>query len=141
MVDGLESTLTLYQNQLRRSAEVVRRYSLNPELLGFPDELNQVWTNIIHNAIQAMDPPGRLDIEVCEGPGQTVLVRIGDNGKGIADDIQERIFEPFFTTKPMGEGTGLGLHIAREIVQRHRGEISVESRPGHTVFTVSLPLP
>ena len=141
LVDGLESTLTLYQNQLRRSAEVVRRYSLNPELLGFPDELNQVWTNIIHNAIQAMDPPGRLDIEVCEGPGQTVLVRIGDNGKGIADDIKERIFEPFFTTKPMGEGTGLGLHIAREIVQRHRGEISVESRPGHTVFTVSLPLP
>lgn len=140
LVEGIESTLTLYQNQLRRTVEVVRSYHLSPELLGYPDELNQVWTNIIHNALQAMDTAGRLEIEVFGGPDLQVLVRFTDNGKGITDDIKERIFEPFFTTKPMGEGTGLGLHIAREIVHRHSGDISVKSVPGNTSFTVALPL-
>jgi len=102
------------------------------------NELNQVWTNVIHNAIQAMNGVGRLVIETA-ATEDGVAVRITDTGPGIPGAIRGRIFDPFFTTKDQGEGTGLGLGIAQQIVQRHRGRIQVDSEPGRTCFEVRLP--
>ena len=112
-----------------------------PELLCYPGDLNQVWTNIIDNAIQAMDGSGTLTVRTMhEGDGM-VRVEICDDGPGIPKDIVDRIFNPFFTTKPFGEGTGLGLDLARRIVvEKHHGDLRVESEPGHTRFIVLLPL-
>ena len=101
-------------------------------------ELNQVWTNLIHNALQAMGGNGRLTIETWQ-EDSFVGVRITDSGPGIPEGIRGRIFDPFFTTKDQGEGTGLGLGIARQIVQRHHGQIRVDSQPGRTSFEVRLP--
>ncbi|MCS7086938.1 MAG: ATP-binding protein, partial [Bacteroidia bacterium] len=105
----------------------------------FPDQLNHVWTNLIHNSIQAMDGKGRIDIETRRENGQ-VVVSITDNGPGIPPEIQPRIFEAFFTTKRQGEGSGLGLDICRKIVERHKGTIGFESVPGKTTFTVRIPI-
>ena len=111
-----------------------------PEILCYPGDLNQVWTNIIDNAIQAMGGEGTLTIRSTR-LGDTVRIEIGDDGPGIPEDIVDRIFTPFFTTKPFGEGTGLGLDLAwRIVVEKHHGNIQVESRPGDTRFTISLPL-
>jgi signal transduction histidine kinase len=136
--ETLETVLTIYHNQLKRGIEVVKNYQDIPPIECFPDELNQVWTNLIHNAAQAMDFNGKLEITV-ESEGEYALVHITDSGKGIPPEIQHRIFDPFFTTKPAGEGSGLGLDIVRKIVQKHQGEISFESVPGRTTFTVKLP--
>ena len=103
------------------------------------DELNQVWTNIIHNAVQACGGRGEITVETAL-EGEDVVVRIADNGPGIPAEVLPRIFEPFFTTKPKGEGSGLGLVIVKRIVEKHRGQIAVESRPGQTTFTVRLPV-
>jgi signal transduction histidine kinase len=103
-------------------------------------ELNQVWTNIIDNALQSMDAHGTLTVRTSR-VGDDVLVEIADTGPGIPDDVVGRIFEPFFTTKPFGEGTGLGLDISwRIVVNKHHGDLSVTSRPGDTRFRVRLPL-
>ncbi|MDY6939101.1 MAG: ATP-binding protein [Cyanobacteriota bacterium] len=138
--DSIETVLTLYHNQLKHGVEVVRNYEdeLTP-IQCYPDELNQVWTNLVHNALQAMENRGTLAIDVCRQDDR-LQVRITDNGTGIPPEIQAKIFTPFFTTKPPGEGSGLGLDIVKKIVAKHEGTIGVESVPGKTTFTVSLPL-
>ena len=139
IIEGIETVLTLYNNQLKHGIEVTKNYEANvPSLLCYPDELNQVWTNLIHNAIQAMDYKGSLTISVTH-QGDSLLVSITDSGKGISPEVMPRIFEPFFTTKPPGEGSGLGLDIVQKIIQKHDGKIFAESVPGKTTFTVNLP--
>ena len=125
-------------NQLKHGVEVRKQYADNvPDILCYPDELIQVWTNLIHNALQAMADKGVLTIKVVR-EANDIVISITDNGPGIREEIRDRIFEPFFTTKPAGEGSGLGLDICRRIVERHDGQITVESEPGRTTFTVRL---
>ena len=110
-----------------------------PPVNGFGGELNQVWVNLIDNAIDAVDKAGHIKVVVRHDDGW-VTVGVVDDGCGIASDHLPRVFDPFFTTKPVGQGTGLGLDISRRIVQRHEGDIEVESRPGRTEFCVRLPM-
>ena len=155
--DGLEVVLTLYHNQLKHGIEVVKRYDDAPPIFCYPDELQQVWTNLIHNAMQAMQGKGRLEITVKPTPcpseegkqstpllggaggGSGIVVEITDSGPGIPDNVKDRIFEPFFTTKPAGEGSGMGLDICKKILDKHQGRIEFESQPGRTTFRVWLP--
>ncbi len=140
ITEGIETVLTLYHNQLKQGVEVAKNYEKPlPLILCYPDELNQVWTNLIYNALQAMDYRGILKIDVRQQDGN-LLVSITDSGKGISPEIMPRIFEPFFTTKLPGEGSGLGLDIVKKILDKHEGRIFVESIPGQTTFTVSLPI-
>ncbi|MGL5061142.1 MAG: ATP-binding sensor histidine kinase [Microcoleus sp.] len=139
IIEGIETVLTLYQNQLKQGIELVKNHTEIPSILCYPDELNQVWTNLIHNALQAMDYRGTLTIGAIEQSGQ-VKISITDSGKGIPDEIKSKIFQPFFTTKPAGEGSGLGLDIVKKIVEKHQGRIEVESIPGQTTFNVFLPI-
>src|SRR5208337_2025107 len=140
IVKSLETTLTILNHKLKHGVEVKRDYQRVPLLVNsFGSELNQVWTNIIDNAIDAMNGKGELRIRTYREDG-FVVVEIGDNGPGIPADIQKRIFEPFFTTKGVGEGTGLGLDTAQRIVKKHRGNIQVKSKPGDTCFQIWLPL-
>lgn len=139
VIDGIETVLTLYHNQLKQKVEVIRQYEENIlPIICYPDALNQIWINIIHNALQAMDNSGTLTIDVKQEE-QQIKVGITDRGKGIPAEIMSKIFEPFFTTKPSGEGSGLGLDIVKKIVEKHCGTIEVQSVPGQTTFTVSLP--
>lgn len=137
--EGIETVLTLYQNQLKHGIEVVRKYGNLPQFVCYPDELNQVWTNLVHNALQAMNYKGTLTIETLYRDGR-LSIKFMDNGTGIPSEIVPKIFQPFFTTKAAGEGSGLGLDIVRKIIDKHQGSVSVESVPGETVFTVSLPI-
>ena len=137
--DGIEMVLTLYQNQLKHGIEVIKKYDDLPKIICHPDDLNQVWTNLIHNALQAMNYQGILTIET-QQQEENVAVIFTDNGKGISPEVLPKIFQPFFTTKPAGEGSGLGLDIVRKIIDKHEGKISVESMPGETKFTVLLPI-
>jgi len=138
--EGIETVLTIYQNQIKQGIELVRQFEELPAVHCLPDEINQVWTNLIHNALQAMDRHGILTIGLRQEAGYA-LVSIGDTGCGIPPELQERIFDPFFTTKPAGEGTGLGLEIVRKIVEKHGGRIAIESEVGRgSTFTVSLPI-
>jgi len=139
LVSGLETVLTLYNNQLKHGIEVRRDYRELPPVLCYPDELNQVWTNLIHNALQAMKNRGVLTITARQ-EGEDAMVAITDTGDGIPGAIRDKIFDPFFTTKPPGEGSGLGLDIVRKIIEKHQGRIEVESQPGNTTFRVFLPL-
>ena len=139
LIDGIETILTLYQNSLKRGVELVRNYEDIPSIFCYPDELNQVWTNLIHNALQAMENKGSLIIDL-KPKDRNIQVSITDSGKGIPPEIMSKIFQPFFTTKPPGEGSGLGLDIVRKIIDKHQGNIEVESKPGQTTFTVSLPI-
>jgi signal transduction histidine kinase len=140
ITDGIETVLTLYHNQMKKGVEVIRNYDPNlPVIPCYSDELNQVWTNLIHNALQAMDYKGTIKVDVKQ-QDKSLQVSITDSGSGIPPEIMSKIFEPFFTTKPAGEGSGLGLDIVRKIVQKHEGKIEVESIPGKTTFTVSIPL-
>ncbi|MCC3408404.1 MAG: response regulator [Microcoleus sp. PH2017_10_PVI_O_A] len=140
ITEGIETVLTLYQNQLKQGVEIVRSYQAQlPAVLCYPDELNQVWTNLIHNALQAMDNQGTLTIDALQ-QDTNFVVKITDSGTGISPEILPKIFEPFFTTKPAGEGSGLGLDIVKKIIKKHQGTIDVESVPGKTAFTVSLPI-
>jgi signal transduction histidine kinase len=139
IIDGIETVLTLYHNQLKQGVEVVREYEALPPILCYPDELNQVWTNLIHNALHAMNNQGTLTIHAVR-QNANLIIKITDSGRGIPQEIQQKIFEPFFTTKPAGEGSGLGLDIVRKIINKHEGDISVESNPGQTTFTISLPI-
>lgn len=139
IADSIESVLELYRNQLKHKIEVLRAYQPLPPILAYSDELNQVWTNLIHNAIQAMQSEGQLKIGVSR-ENSCVLVEFTDSGCGIPLEIQDKIFEPFFTTKPPGEGSGLGLDIVKKIVEKHEGKIELESQPGCTTFKVLLPI-
>ncbi len=136
--EGIENTLVILEYQLARGIAVHRNYAALPSVPVFVDELNQVWTNLIHNAVQALDGEGQIEIETMVR-NDGIAVRIIDNGPGIPDEIMKRIFEPFFTTKAKGEGTGLGLGIVRQIVDKHGGRVSCESKPGRTCFEVWLP--
>ena len=142
--DGLESTLTMLKHKLETGIEVVRDYDRSlPELPAYAGELNQVWTNLVDNAVDAMDGmdgTGRLTVRTAR-EGDQVLVEIGDNGPGVPEAAAAHILEPFYTTKPVGKGTGLGLDICwRIVVQRHHGDLRFTSAPSDTRFQVLLPL-
>jgi signal transduction histidine kinase len=139
--DLLDSTLVMLDNKVGSGIQVVKEYDRSlPKIPAFPAELNQVWTNLIDNAVDAMDGTGTLTIRTAWDKDK-VLVEFADTGPGVPDDIKDRIFEPFFTTKPVGQGTGLGLDISwRIVVTRHHGDLKVESVPGDTRFRVWLPV-
>ena len=138
---GLESTLLILKYKLKKKNILLTRdYAEDlPHIKAYGSELNQVWTNLIVNAIEAMSEGGKLKVRTKREPID-ILVEIRDNGSGIPENVKTRIFEPFFTTKPVGEGTGLGLDTVSRIVRRHRGNISFESKPGDTCFQVRLPI-
>ncbi|MFZ0736441.1 MAG: ATP-binding protein [Candidatus Acidiferrales bacterium] len=140
IVKSLETTLTIMNHKIKRGVVVRRDYERIPLLVNsFGSELNQVWTNLIDNAIGAMGGKGELRVRTYR-EDDCVVVEIGDNGPGILPELQPHIFEPFFTTKAVGEGTGLGLDTVQRIVKKHRGNIQVTSKPGDTRFQVWLPL-
>ena len=141
--EGIRATLRMFLHQLKHGFEVKKDFAQSlPKIHANGNELNQIWTNLIDNAIDAMDglPSGRkvLEIKTSDEP-QYVCVEITDSGNGIPKEVQGRIFEPFFTTKGVGEGTGLGLDIVQRIVRQHKGMIRVNSVPGRTTFQVRLP--
>jgi signal transduction histidine kinase len=141
LVRGLTDTVTVLRAKARaKSATVaVQAEPGLPRARGFAGELNQIWANLIDNALDAIPEMGRVDVTASH-EDRRVVVRVIDNGAGIPAQIRERIFDPFFTTKAMGQGTGLGLDIVRRLVRHNDGEISVESQPGRTQFRVALPL-
>jgi signal transduction histidine kinase len=135
--ETLYTVLDIYHNQLKQGIDIQIDIPEIPSIWCFPDELIQVWTNLIYNAIQAMAGVGTLRLSICRIEND-VQVAIKDSGCGIPQDLQTKIFEPFFTTKPMGEGSGLGLDIVKKIIDKHRGTITVQSQPGATIFQVTL---
>lgn len=138
---GLDNTLLILKHKLKKkNITLVKEYAEDlPRITAFGSELNQVWTNLIVNAIEAMTEGGRLKIRTKLEPVD-IMVEVRDNGPGIAPEAQARIFEPFFTTKPIGEGTGLGLDTSLRIIRKHRGNIRFETKPGDTCFQVRLPI-
>jgi signal transduction histidine kinase len=140
VTEGLESTLVILRPKLRDGVTVVREFDPDlPQIEAIPGELNQVWTNLIDNAVDAMDGQGTLRL-VTRAEGDAVVVEVVDTGIGMPPDVRAHAFEPFFTTKDVSKGTGLGLDISRRIVvDRHHGEIEIDSRPGETVLRVRLP--
>ena len=140
LIQGLDNTVAVLRSKARgKSAAVVVDVEHDlPRVQGFVGELNQIWANLIDNALDAIPVSGRVDVRA-NRENQRVVVRIVDDGPGIPDEIRERIFEPFFTTKSVGQGTGLGLDIVRRLVHHNSGDIFVESRPGRTEFRVVLP--
>jgi signal transduction histidine kinase len=139
--DGIEDTLTILRHKLKDGINVVRDYDRTlPKVMVYGSELNQVWTNLIDNAADALGGHGTITIRT-HRRGDHAVVEIGDDGPGIPPEIQPRIFDPFFTTKPLGKGTGLGLDITyRSVVNRHRGHLRLTSKPGDTRFEVMLPI-
>ncbi len=135
----LDNVLILHESLLKQGVEVVKEYDDVPEFLMFPDELEQVWSNMIHNAILAMRGKGRLELSV-QQESTTAVVRITDSGNGIPPEVLPRIFEPLFTTRPKGQGSGLGLDICKKIIEKHDGTIEASSVPGRTQFTIRLPM-
>jgi signal transduction histidine kinase len=138
--DGLDSTLLMLKYRIKHGpVKIDRRYDRSlPPVTVHGSELNQVWTNLLTNALDAMHDKGTITITT-RGIGDDILVEVADDGPGIPAEVQSRIFEPFFTTKQVGDGTGLGLDIARRIVVGHRGMLSVRSQPGSTTFSVTIP--
>jgi signal transduction histidine kinase len=138
---GLDDTLVILRHKLKAGIEVTRDYDPDlPEIEAWGSELNQVWTNLIDNAADAMDGKGAISIRAECPDEDEVRVTICDTGPGIPPDVASKIFEPFFTTKPPGIGSGLGLHISHQVVVRHGGRIDLESAPGRTCFVVTLPV-
>ncbi len=138
--EGLDNTLVILRHKLKAGITVTRDYAPDlPRVEAYGSELNQVWTNLIDNAVDAMKGQGQISLRT-SAQDKHIVVEITDDGPGIPPEIQPRIFDPFFTTKPPGSGTGLGLHIAYNIVQRHGGQIRVTSQPGATRFEVTLPV-
>jgi signal transduction histidine kinase len=139
--EGLDNTLIILQSKLKEGIAVRREYAANlPRIQAYGSELNQIWTNIIDNAIAAMNGRGELVLRTREDD-RWVVVEIEDNGPGIPEANMSKLFDPFFTTKPPGEGTGLGLNISHNIVvQKHKGKIAVNSQPGKTCFEIKLPI-
>lgn len=140
LIEGIEAVLIIYQNHLKQGITIVREYESIPEVVCFIDEINQIWTNLIFNAIQAMKNKGILTIRTINNKSDMVTIEIEDTGSGIPEDVLPKIFEPFFTTKSAGEGSGLGLHICKNIVYKHNGVIDVKSQQGKTTFRISLPV-
>ncbi len=154
--EGMETVLIILHNKIKYGIEVIKNYNDIPKIYCYPDELNQIWTNLIHNAIQAMGDTGKLQIDterIIKMPsnpdidkrnpdykGEYVSISIQDNGHGISPEIKQKIFQAFFTTKPAGEGSGLGLHIIGKILEKHQGALFLESNPGSTKFSVVLPI-
>ena len=141
LVKGLSDTLAVLGSKAKGKSIGV---NLNlekdlPRVQGFGGELNQVWSNLLDNALDALGEGGQIEI-TARRERDCVVVRIIDNGCGIPVEVRDRIFDPFFTTKPVGKGTGLGLDIVRRLVQRHNGQIDLESTPGRTEFRVTLPV-
>lgn len=137
---GLETTLTIMHHKLKRGINVTRDFAPNlPKVMANGSELNQVWTNLIDNAADAMNGSGRLTIRTAR-ENDFVLVEISDNGPGIPPEVKSRIFDPFFTTKGVGQGTGLGLDVVSRIIKNVRGQINVTSAPGDTRFQVRIPM-
>jgi signal transduction histidine kinase len=137
--EGLDNTLVILRHKLKNNIHIIREYDPDlPQIEAYAGELNQVWTNIIDNAVDALNGQGEIKLRTSRDDGY-VVVELSDNGPGIPPDIQSRVFEPFFTTKPPGVGTGLGLNIAYNIIHKHYGEIQLDSRPGSTTFRVRLP--
>jgi signal transduction histidine kinase len=137
--EDLENTLKIFGNRLKNGITVIRDYDPQlPRVCAYGGELNQVWTNLIDNAIDAMNGKGELRVRALHESG-CAIVEIGDNGPGIPPDVQGRVFDPFFTTKKVGEGTGLGLDTALRIIRKHHGSIDLKSQPGDTRFRVRLP--
>ncbi len=141
LTEGLESTLVVLGHKLRGGVTVEREYAADvPRVAAYPGELNQVWTNLMDNAVDAMDGVGRLRVGT-RVDGDHVVVEIEDTGAGMPPEVVARAFEAFYTTKDVGQGTGLGLDIARRIVvERHRGDIDIDSAPGRTVMRIRLPI-
>jgi len=140
ITEHLDTVLTLYRGQIRHGVELVRDYQDEGRVWGRHDQLNQVWTNLLHNALQAIEgQAGELTVAVRATPDDTVRVDVTDSGPGIPSAVQARVFEPFFTTKRVGEGSGLGLSICSDIVAGHDGTLTFETRPGRTTFSVVLP--
>jgi signal transduction histidine kinase len=139
--EGLDNTLVMLGHKLKQGVEVVREYDPTlPHVEAYGSQLNQVWLNLVDNAVDAVSGSGTIRIRTAQD-GDGVLIEIADSGPGVPEDIRRRIFDPFFTTKEPGNGTGLGLDIARRIVvDRHGGDLSLESVPGDTRFMVRLPL-
>ncbi len=139
--DGLDSTLTMLGHEIRKkSVRIVQEYANDlPDVAAYPGELNQVWTNLLDNAFDAVEEGGEVKISTRQ-EGPIVCVTVTDNGSGIPEDIREKIFDPFFTTKEPGAGTGLGLEIVHRIIRQHDGRVNVTSEPGRTSFEVCLPV-
>ena len=139
--DGIESTLTMLGHKLKKGDVTVERdYDRAlPAITAHPAQLNQVWTNLLDNAIDAVDGDGTITVRT-RRVGDEVVVEVDDDGPGVPPELQSRLFEPFFTTKEVGRGTGLGLDIVRRIVQNHRGQVRVVSDPPGTRFQVRLPV-
>ena len=156
ITEGIETVLIILHSKIKYGIEVIKNYGTIPHIPCYPDELNQIWTNLIHNAIQAMDEKGILLIEIekislltstpdidkldPEYKGEYISVSIQDSGSGIPSEVRPKIFQAFFTTKPAGEGSGLGLHIIGKILEKHKGALYLESEPGRTKFSVILPV-
>jgi signal transduction histidine kinase len=140
LVEGLESTLVMLGHKMRGGLRVERRFGQDvPRISAYAGELNQAWTNLIDNALDAMDGAGTLRLTT-RLDGAAVVVEVGDTGPGMPPEVRARAFEAFFTTKDVGKGTGLGLDIVRRIIEeRHGGTIGIDSRPGDTVVWVRLP--
>lgn len=137
--DSIEAVLAIYYNQIKQGTELVREYQEISSIRCFPDEMKQVWTHLIHNALQAMGHKGKLTIGLRQ-IGNEAVVSITDSGSGIPDEIRGRIFEPFFTTRPAGEGAGLGLDIVKKIVDQHKGRIDIQTEVGvGSTFSIYLP--
>jgi signal transduction histidine kinase len=142
VTEGLDGTLVMLGHKLREGITVVREYGADvPRVDAYPGELNQVWTNLIDNAADAMGDAGGTLRVITRVDGDQVVVEIGDTGPGMSPDVAARAFDAFYTTKDVGKGSGLGLDIARRIVvERHAGTITVDSHPGSTVLRVAIPL-
>jgi signal transduction histidine kinase len=155
LIGGIESVLIILNSKLKMGIEVIKNYEEIPHIYCYIDELNQIWTNLIHNSIQAMNGEGKIIIEIqlmssipnnmkidfrdSYYMGKYISISIEDNGPGIPSEIQTKIFEAFFTTKPMGEGSGLGLHIISKILEKHKGALNLLSEPGKTKFVIHIP--
>ena len=139
LAGNIETVLLLLKSQLHSDVELVRDYALRPMVRGFPNLLLQVWSNLIQNAVQAMDDRGVLTIGI-RVDGSRILVEITDTGKGIPEPLRDKIFEPFFTTKNVDKGTGLGLGIVTDALTQNHGFLEFDSVPGTTTFRASLPL-
>ncbi len=139
LVQNVDIVLTIYHNQIKYGVELETHFDDNVFVMANPDELGQIWTNLIHNALQAMNHNGKMFVNVIKKEGMAIVEFI-DNGPGVPKDIQPKIFDAFFTTKIQGEGTGLGLSICKEIIEKFGGKLELESSPGNTIFRTFIPL-
>lgn len=139
LLENIETVLTIYQYKMRGKVSLKKTFLTDATILGWPEDLIRVWTNLILNGLEAMNQTGNLMITT-EKKGNLIEVKVIDNGPGIPSEIQKKIFDPFFTTKNHGEGTGMGLGITKSIIEKHKGNIYIESEPGRTCFSVQLPI-